>query len=90
MQYLKQETPKHLPGVYSQLKVVNDPESENMYLRSCDITKTRLYNFDPFKPPVYIVKLGFTGVYIIFYPKAVLTSTNSLCFEQKNEKLSEF
>ena len=31
-----------------------------------DITKTRLYNFDPLKPQFYIVKLGFTGVYIIF------------------------
>ena len=30
------------------------------------ITKTRLYNFDPFKPHFYIVKLGYTGVYIIF------------------------
>ena len=30
------------------------------------ITKTCLYNFDPFKPYFYIVKLGFTGVYIIF------------------------
>ena len=30
------------------------------------ITKTYLYNFDPFKPHFYIVKLGFTGVYIIF------------------------
>ena len=30
------------------------------------ITKTRLYNFDPFKPHMYIAKLGFTGVYIIF------------------------
>ena len=30
------------------------------------ITKTCLYNFDPFKPNFYIVKLGFTGVYIIF------------------------
>ena len=30
------------------------------------ITKTRLYNFDPLKPHFYIVKLGFTGVYIIF------------------------
>ena len=27
---------------------------------------TRLYNFDPLKPHFYIVKLGFTGVYIIF------------------------
>ena len=31
-----------------------------------DITKTRLYNVDPLKPHFYIVKLGFTGVYIIF------------------------
>ena len=25
-----------------------------------------VYNFDPFKPHFYIVKLGFPGVYIIF------------------------
>ena len=30
------------------------------------ITKTRPYNFDPLKPHFYLVKLGFTGVYIIF------------------------
>ena len=30
------------------------------------ITKTYLYNFDPLKPHFHIVKLGFTGVYIIF------------------------
>ena len=30
------------------------------------IRKTRLYNSDPQKPHFYIVKLGFTGVYIIF------------------------
>ena len=30
------------------------------------ITKTCLYSFDPIKPHFYIVKLGFTGVYIIF------------------------
>ena len=30
------------------------------------ITKTCLYNFYPLKPHFYIVKLGFTGVYIIF------------------------
>ena len=30
------------------------------------ITKTYLYTFDPLKPHFYIVKLGFTGVYIIF------------------------
>ena len=30
------------------------------------ITKTCLYNFDPLKPHFCIVKLGFTGVNIIF------------------------
>ena len=30
------------------------------------ITKTYLYNFDPLKPHFYVVKLGFTGVNIIF------------------------
>ena len=30
------------------------------------ITKTCLYNFDHLKPLFYLVKLGFTGVYIIF------------------------
>ena len=33
--------------------------------KSC-ITKTYLYNFYPLKPHFHIVKLGFTGVYIIF------------------------
>ena len=32
---------------------------------SC-ITKTCLYNFDPLKPHFYIVKLGFTRLYISF------------------------
>ena len=31
-----------------------------------NITKTCLYNFDPLKPHFYIVKLGFTGVYVTF------------------------
>ena len=31
------------------------------------ITKTYLYNSDPLKPYFYIVKLGFTGVYIIYF-----------------------
>ena len=30
------------------------------------IMKTCLYNYDPLQPLFYIVKLGFTGVYIIF------------------------
>ena len=34
------------------------------------ITKTYLYNVDPLKSHFYIVKLGFTGVYIIFHISA--------------------
>ena len=37
------------------------------------ITKTCLYNFDPLKPHFYLVKLGFTGVYIIFLISAQKT-----------------
>ena len=37
-----------------------------MFYFTVTITKTYLYNFDPLKPHFYIVKLGFTGVYIIF------------------------
>ena len=36
------------------------------FLWKNNITKTHLYNFDCLKPHIYIVKLGFTGVYIIF------------------------
>ena len=51
--------------------------------RADGITKSYLYNFDPLKPHFYIVKLGFTGIYIIFLisaqnidcDEAVLTST---------------
>ena len=35
-----------------------------------NITKTCLYNTDPLKPHFYIVKLGFTGVYIISFISA--------------------
>ena len=34
------------------------------------ITKAYLYDFDPLKPHLYIVKLRFTGVYIIFLVSA--------------------
>ena len=42
--------------------------SHRFYCRFCRslITKTCPYNFDPLKPHCCIVKLGFTGVYIIF------------------------
>ena len=39
------------------------------------ITKTYLYNFDPLKPHFYIVKLGFTGIYIIF----LIFAQNHIC-----------
>ena len=67
--------------------------SYNVRKRTFDkyvITKTYLYNFDPLKPHFNIVKLGFTGVYIIFVTSAVLTSTHNLCFEQKYEKYQNF
>ena len=36
------------------------------------ITKIRLYTFNPLKPHFYIVKLGFTGIYIINeYPQSM-------------------
>ena len=34
------------------------------------ITKTCFYNFNPPKPHFYVIKLGFTGVYIIFLVSA--------------------
>ena len=40
-----------------------------------DITKTYRYNFDPLIPHFYVVKLGFTGVYIIF----VISAQNIDC-----------
>ena len=36
------------------------------YIPFIHIAKSYLYNFDPLKPHFYIVKLGFTAVYIIF------------------------
>ena len=66
------------------------------------MTRTYLYDFDTHKPHFDIVKLGFTGAYIIFLISAqkhtlwvlvrtaVLTSTHNLCFEQKYEKYQNF
>ena len=34
------------------------------------IRETYLYNFDPLKPHFYVIKLEFTGVYIIFFISA--------------------
>ena len=73
------------------LKVRITPLGSNIL----SITKTYLYNFAPLKPHFYIVKLGFTVVYIIFLNsaqnvEAVLTSTHNLCFEQKYETYQSF
>ena len=69
------------------------------------IKKTYLYNFDPLKPHFYIVKPGFTGVYIIFLISAQnidygyslepphrgrSNEYHNLCFEQKFEKYQNF
>ena len=86
------------------------PGNSSLFARRCVgplfvITKTCLYNFDPLKPYFYTVKLGFTGVYIIFLillenigcgtrtnrlAEAVLTSTHNLCFEHKYGKYQSF
>ena len=59
------------------------------------ITKSCLYNFDSLKPEFYIIKLGFTGVNIIFLISAQkhwlwLLITRNLCFKQKYEKYKRF
>ena len=66
------EMVKNLPSVIILLKVCNGvvyifgPFVIIEPFRDFCITKTCLYNFDPLNPHFYIVKLGFTGVYIIF------------------------
>ena len=61
------------------------------------ITKTRLYNFKPLKPHFYIVKLGFTGVSIIFLISAQnidcgypLERPRRIYVLSRNMKISEF
>ena len=41
-------------------------ENFSVRIKTQSIMKTCVYNFDPHKPHFYIVKLWFTGVYIIF------------------------
>ena len=48
------------------------------------ITKTCLYKFDPLKPHFYIVKLGFTEVYIIF----LISAQNIDCQTLRNHDYS--
>ena len=69
------------------------------------ITKTYLYNIDPLKPHFYIVKLGFTGVYITFLfllknidcgysleppDRGGSNEYHNLYFEQTSEKYQSF
>ena len=55
--------PRLTPGTpFSHLRLVHSSPLPSPEF----ITKTCLYNFDPIKPHFYIVKLGFTGVYIVF------------------------
>ena len=64
-------------------RIVHCPLKESLESTN-GITKTCLYNFDPLEPHFYIVKLGFTGVYISFLISAqkhrlwVLVRTASL------------
>ena len=62
------------------------------HLKHLVIMKISPCNEDPLTPHFYIVKLGLTGVYILFLFllqnidwEAVLTCTNNQCFEQKYE-----
>ena len=49
-------------------------------------------NVDPLTPHFYIVKLGFTGVFIFSYfcCKTYIVGTQDLCFGQKKEKYNIF
>ena len=63
---------KIFDGIFWELGTKTSIENHQAFLLSFTgcITKTCLYNFDPLKPHFYIVKLGFTGVYIIFLVSA--------------------
>ena len=50
-------------GLMQQMKIFSQKVG---FDEDISITKTCLYNVDPLKPHFYIVKLGFTGVYVIF------------------------
>ena len=68
--FLRKKKKKIHGGNPSYLELLDDPpwlstNPEDAF--SIFIRKTCLYNFDPHKPHFYIVKLGFTGVYITFF-----------------------
>ena len=82
----------------------SDTSTSNLNLFRFYITKTCLYNFDPLKSHFYVVKLGFTGVYIIFLisaenincgyslrlNEAVLTSTHNLSLSRNVKSIRIF
>ena len=49
------------------MRLLTSDQQEYHCIKVFSITKTRLYNFDSLKPHFYTVKLGFTGVYIVFF-----------------------
>ena len=49
-----------------QLLTMKSHQPARLSTVTVTITKTYLYNINSLKPHFYIVKLGFTGVYIIF------------------------
>ena len=87
-----------MPGQSALLKFVSDLLCLHINKITKIITKTCLYNLDPLKPHFYKVKLGFTGVDIIFLISVqkhrlwvlVRTSTHNLYFDKKCEKYQIF
>ena len=53
-------------SIFSEKIRQKNSKCRQLKFNSVSITKTRLYHFDPLKPHFYIIKLGFTGVYIMF------------------------
>ena len=62
--YVHRSLCKNNIQIYKQKNEQKNPNHISCHT-STIITKTCLYNFDPLKPHFYIVKPGFTGVYII-------------------------
>ena len=61
------KTPKYvLIKTYSCHPLLSEVDFSTIQIKSDVIMKTCLNNFDSLKPHFYIVKLGFTRVYIIF------------------------
>ena len=59
----------------------------NTWQKCQSITTTRLYGFDPLKLRFYKVKLGFSGVYIIF---SYFTKTKKTKTKKKQKKNTDY